>query len=99
MPAYIFLCKFTPEGIRGIQEAAQRRQRGREAIERLGGRVIGNWATQGRYDVVWIADFPDEASASAFALGTGAAGRLSTETMRAFTPEEMDAILRLAVSE
>jgi uncharacterized protein with GYD domain len=59
----------------------------------LGGRAIGTWLTQGRYDVVLVADFPDEASASAFALGTGMAGRLTTETMRAYTPEETDAIL------
>jgi uncharacterized protein with GYD domain len=39
-----------------------------------------------------IADFPDEASASAFALGTGMAGRLTTETMRAYSAEETDAI-------
>jgi uncharacterized protein with GYD domain len=93
VPTYILLCKFTAEGIKGVKEGPQRRQRAREAIEQLGGRVIGNWLTQGRYDVVWIADFPDEAAASAFALGTGMAGRLTTETMRAYTAEETDAII------
>ena len=93
MPTYIYLCKYTAEGIKGVQEAPQRRQRAVERIEQLGGRAIGTWLTQGRYDVVLVVDFPDEASASAFALGTGMAGRLTTETMRAYTPEETDAIL------
>ena len=93
MLTYMFLCKFTAEGIKGVKEGPQRRQRAREFIEQLGGRVIGNWLTQGRYDVVWIAEFPDEESASAFALATGMAGRLSTETLRAYTAEEADAIL------
>jgi uncharacterized protein with GYD domain len=92
MPTYVFLCKFTAEGIKGVKEGPQRRQRARERIAELGGKVIGNWLTQGRYDVIWIAEFPDDASASAFALGTGMAGRLTTETMRAYTAEETDAI-------
>jgi len=92
MPTYIFLCKFTAEGIKGVKEGPQRRQRAREVIEQLGGRAIGNWLTQGRYDVIWIAEFPDEASASAFALSTGMAGRLTTETLRAYTPKETEPI-------
>jgi uncharacterized protein with GYD domain len=93
MQTYMFLCKFTAEGIKGVKEGPQRRERAREVIAQLGGRVIGNWLTQGRYDVVWIAEFPDEASASAFALGTGMAGRLTTETLRAYSPEETEAII------
>jgi uncharacterized protein with GYD domain len=93
VPTYIFLCKYTAEGIKGVKEAPQRRQRALARIEELGGRAIGTWLTLGRYDIVLAADFPDETSASAFALGTGMAGRLTTETMRAYTPEETDAIL------
>src|SRR5438874_11411113 len=92
VPTYLFLCKFTADGIKGIKEAPQRRQRAREIMEQLGGRPIGNWLTQGRYDVVWVADFPDDTSASTFALATGMAGRLTTETLRAYTAEETDAI-------
>jgi uncharacterized protein with GYD domain len=92
VPTYLFLCKFTADGIKGIKEAPQRRQRAREVMEQLGGRPIGNWLTQGRYDVVWVADFPDDTSASTFALATGMAGRLTTETLRAYTAEETDAI-------
>ncbi len=93
MPTYIFLCKFTGEGIKGIKEGPQRRQRAREFVEQFGGRVIGSWLTQGRYDVVWVADFPDESAAAVFALATGMAGTLTTETLRAYTPEETDAII------
>ena len=93
MPNYIFLCKFTTEGARGIRQAAERRQRGRAMAERFGGRIVSTWSTQGRYDVVILAEFPDEVSASAYALGVASAGNLSTETMRAFSEQEMDAII------
>jgi hypothetical protein len=35
MPTYIYLCKYTAEGIKGVQEAPQRRQRAVERIEQL----------------------------------------------------------------
>jgi uncharacterized protein with GYD domain len=35
-------------------------------------------------------DFPDEAAAMAFLLEIGAQGNIRTETLRAFTPEEME---------
>jgi uncharacterized protein with GYD domain len=92
MPTYLFLCKFTAEGIKGVKEGPQCRERARALIEQLGGRALGNWLTQGRYDVVWLAEFPDEVSASSFAVATGMAGRLTTETLRAYTPEETEAI-------
>ena len=93
MQTFIFLCKFTADGIKGIKERPQRRQRSREAIQRLGGRPLGSWLAQGRYDLVLLAEFPDEKAALAFALEIGMAGRLTTETLRAFTPEESDPIV------
>src|SRR5262245_19453125 len=90
MQTFIFLCKFTAEGMKGLREGPQRRQRARDAIERLGGRALGSWLTQGRYDLVRLAEFPDEKAALAFALETGMAGRVTTETLRAFAPDESD---------
>jgi uncharacterized protein with GYD domain len=93
MQTFIFLCKFTAEGMKGMREGPQRRQRARDAIERLGGRSIGSWLTQGRYDLVLLVELPDEKAALSFALETGMAGRLTTETLRAFTPDESDPIV------
>ena len=41
------------------------------------------------YDIVSIAEFPDEVSAMTFLLTLGAQGNIRTETLRAFTAEEM----------
>ena len=41
----------------------------------------------GGYDLMTIADFPDDATAATFALGLGAQGNPRTKTMKAF-PEE-----------
>jgi uncharacterized protein with GYD domain len=45
--------------------------------------------TQGRYDVVAITDAPDELSATALNLSLSALGNVRTESLRAFSAEEM----------
>jgi uncharacterized protein with GYD domain len=47
----------------------------------------------GQYDIVSIVDAPDDATGTALALGLGKAGNLRTQTFRAFSQAEMDAIL------
>jgi uncharacterized protein with GYD domain len=75
-----------------MKEGPQRRERTRRAVEEAGGRVIGTYVTQGRYDIVLITEFPNEEAATATLLAIGSAGTVRTETLRAFTPEEMDRI-------
>jgi uncharacterized protein with GYD domain len=92
MPTYIVLAKYTDQGIRAVREGPQRREAARQRIERLGGRMLSVYNTQGQYDLVLTLEFPDEASATAFLLETGEQGNLRTETLRAFPPEEMEQV-------
>jgi uncharacterized protein with GYD domain len=92
MPTYIVLATYTDQGIRTNREGPQRRQAARERAERLGGRLLSAYVTQGHYDVVVTVEFPDELSAAAFLLETGEQGNVRTETLRAFTPEEMEQV-------
>ncbi|MBI3972234.1 MAG: GYD domain-containing protein [Chloroflexi bacterium] len=89
MPTYVTLGRFTEQGIRNVKQSPDRVNRARAAIEQLGGRMTLFVYTQGQYDFVSVADFPDEASAMSFLLSIGAQGNVRTETLRAFTPEEM----------
>ena len=50
--------------------------------------------TLGHHDIVVILEAPDDETATAFALTTGAAGNVRTQTLRAFSKQEMDGILR-----
>jgi uncharacterized protein with GYD domain len=92
MPTYIVLATYTDQGIRTVREGPQRREAARQRIERLGGRMLSVYTTQGQYDLVLTLEFPEEAAATAFLLETGEQGNLRTETLRAFTPEEMDQV-------
>ena len=49
--------------------------------------------TLGQYDTVIIVDAPDELALTALGLAFGKAGNHRTQTLRAFSHAEMDAIL------
>ena len=49
---------------------------GRQACEAVGGKLIGGWLCFGDYDLVIIADVPDNESMSAIALAIAAGGAI-----------------------
>jgi uncharacterized protein with GYD domain len=93
VPMYVSLVRWTDQGIRTAKEAASRLDQQQSAIDQAGGRVVGLWWTQGAYDAVAVLEWPDDETASVAAIGMGMAGNVRTETMRAFTTEEMRRIL------
>ncbi len=93
MPTYVGLYTWTDQGIRNVKDTVKRVEEARAAFEKSGARVIAIYWTQGRYDLVSIAEFPDEETASAGALALGMAGNVHTETLRAFSAEEIQRVL------
>jgi uncharacterized protein with GYD domain len=93
MVTYIMLGQFTDQGIRSIKETTRRADAVKEMAKKAGATVKDVYWTQGPYDVAAIVEAPDEASATAFFLGIGALGNVRTQTLRAFTADEMSGIL------
>ena len=58
--------------------------------EKLGATIKMLW-TQGQYDLVSILEAPDEATARAVTLAIASQGNVRTQTLRAFTLDEMTA--------
>jgi len=94
MPIYVGLIRWTDQGIKSAKDAATRWEQGRAAIEKAGGRVIGLWWTQGSYDAVSVTEWPDDETASVFSLSYAMSGNVRTETLRAYTTDEMQRILQ-----
>ena len=94
MPTYVGLYTWTDQGIRNVKDTVKRVEEARAAFEKGGARVIAIYWTQGRYDLVSIAEFPYEETASAGALALGMGGNVHTETLRAFSAEEMQRVLQ-----
>jgi uncharacterized protein with GYD domain len=93
MPTYIVLGNFTDQGIRNIKDTAKRAQAVRDTAKKLKITVKETYWTLGQFDVALIIDAPDEASVTALGLSVGALGNVRTQTLRAFSAEEMTQLL------
>ena len=89
MVAYVVLANFTDQGIRNAKESPKRADAFKAMAKTFGVTVKELLWTQGRYDVVTIVDAPDEASFMSLTLSLGALGNVRTESLRAFSADEM----------
>lgn len=93
MARYITLYQFTDQGIKNFAGTVDRSKDATAAVEKMGGKLLSiNW-TIGPYDLVSIAQFPDDETATAFNLKLASAGNVRTTTMRAFEADEMTRII------
>lgn len=93
MATYIALSNFTDQGIRDVKNSTKRADAVKEAAKKFGVSMTHIYWTLGSYDLVSIIEAPDETSATAFALAIGSAGNVRTQTLRAFSRDEMNGIL------
>nr|WP_240759160.1 GYD domain-containing protein [Phytoactinopolyspora endophytica] len=93
MPTYISLINWTDQGVRNTKETVERAKAATELAERMGGTLRDVYWTVGEYDIVSIAEFPDDETGTAFLLALGSQGNIRTSTLRAFNSEQMTGIL------
>ena len=94
MPHYISLMRWTSQGMAGLPGWRERVEEGERVIQAAGGRLVGVYVTLGRYDVVEIFEAPDDELAAEILLKLQRLGAEHTETLRAFTREEAESIIR-----
>jgi uncharacterized protein with GYD domain len=94
MPHYISLMRWTSQGMAGLPAWRERVEEGERIIQAAGGSLIGVYVTLGRYDVVEIFEARDDNSAAEILLRLQRIGAEHTETLRAFTREEAEEIIR-----
>jgi len=93
MATYIVLSSFTDQGIRSIKDTTKRADAVRETARKMGVETKSLYWTVGKYDVVATFEAPDDATMTALALAISSAGNVRTQTMRAFTKDEVTGIL------
>ena len=93
MPQYILLGNWTDQGVKQVKDTVHRGEQFKQLVQQMGGTVHGVFWTQGRYDVAARVELPDDESMTVVALRLGAQGNIRTETLRAFTADEMAAIV------
>ncbi|HEX7311635.1 MAG TPA: GYD domain-containing protein [Gaiellaceae bacterium] len=86
--------RWTSQGIAGLPAWRERVEEGERIIEDAGGTLVGVYVTLGRYDVVEIFEAPDDEIAVEILLKLQRFGAEHTETLRAFTRDEAEEIIR-----
>ena len=94
MATYIMLGNFTDQGIRNVKDTTKRADAVKEAAKKYGTTMKEIFWTMGPYDMVVTLEAPDDASVSAFALAVGSAGNIRGQTLRAYSKDEMNAVLK-----
>lgn len=93
MPVYVTLIKWTDQGRKAAADLPARVAQVEQRIQQEGGKVLGNYLTMGRFDQVAVVEAPNDETAAKLAVMVAGRGNASTETMRAFTMEEMKKLL------
>ncbi len=93
MTTYVSLINWTEQGIKNFRDTAKRAEEFSRLVESSGGRVRELLWTVGEYDLVCVADFPDDEAGVAALLSVGSAGSIRSNTLRAFGADEMAGII------
>jgi len=95
MATYVMLCSWTEKGIKNVKDVPARVKEYKQALQAIGAKVKDFYAVMGmaRHDTLVIFEAPDDETAAKAALSTGALGFVRTQTVRAFTEEEIKKIL------
>ena len=89
MATYVILATFTDQGLKTAKDFPKRAEAFRQMAKTFGVTVKDIFWTQGRYDIVAVTEAPDELTATALNLSLGALGNIRTESLRAFSAEDM----------
>jgi uncharacterized protein with GYD domain len=97
MATYILLASFTEQGIRNVKDTIKRADAFKSLAKDSGATIKEIYWTLGQYDIVAIAEAPDEIVMTALGLALGKSGNVRTQTLRAFTQSDMTNILAKVV--
>jgi uncharacterized protein with GYD domain len=78
MPMFLIQASYSSQSTAAMIKNPQDRAAAvRPMIERMGGKLHGLWLAFGEYDIVAIAETPDNVSAAALSMAIGASGAMA----------------------
>jgi len=100
MPKFMVQANYVGEGVKGLlkEGGTKRRETVEQVIKGMGGKLESFYYAFGDYDVIGIADMPDNVSGVAFSLMINASGLIQAKTTVLLTPEEIDQAAKKTVN-
>jgi uncharacterized protein with GYD domain len=93
MATFIILANYTEQGLREVKDTLKRKQALIEMAAKFGVTVKDIYWTLGQFDMLATVEGPDDVSVTSLTLALSVAGKIHTQTIRAFQEEEMQIIL------
>src|SRR5262245_38973752 len=97
MATFIVLATFSDQGIKNVKQTTEHAAAFKRRATKAGATVKESFGTLGSRDVVAICEAPDEETATALSLGVASRGNVRSETLRAFSFDEMKKIVHKMV--
>lgn len=94
MPTYISFIQYTQQGLQKIKDSPSRLDAAKKAYEQAGGKLKDFYLVMGEYDIVVVADLPNDDAVAKLALMLGGQGNIRTRTSRAFSEGEFRKIVQ-----
>jgi uncharacterized protein with GYD domain len=86
---FLLLSSLSPQGLQTLATTPERLLEVNREIERLGGRVVRQWALLGAYDFLSVVEAPDATVISRITVELASRGSASFETLTALTVQEL----------
>lgn len=94
MSIYIMLTNLTDEGRKTVKEKPARIKEVNKEVEKMGVKVLSQYALLGAYDFVNILEAPDNKTIARVAVALSARGTLQTTTLAALSVDEFIDMLK-----
>ncbi len=88
MPIYVMLTTLTSEGRKTLKDKPERIKEVNREVEKMGVRILQQYAVLGPYDFVNILDAPNNEAISKVAVELGSRGTVQTTTLPAIPVED-----------
>ncbi|HVE91090.1 MAG TPA: GYD domain-containing protein [Actinomycetota bacterium] len=94
METYILLSTLNPGGLETLKERPERLREVNQEIERMGARLVAQYAVLGPYEFVTILEAPDTATIARISVNLGSRGTVRIQTLSAMSIDDFVTGLR-----
>ena len=90
---YVVLGNFSDQGIKAVKDTGKRAKAFRDLAKSMGGNIKDVYWTLGQFDIVATMEAPNDETAAAIMMKAGSLGNIKSQTLRAFTENDIGSIL------
>jgi uncharacterized protein with GYD domain len=99
MSTFVILMNFTTKGAETLAVSARRYEQFEKGVQDLGGKVLSAYGLLGEYDVMIVAEFPNERAAMKTLIRAASRGTATSKTMAAIPLKDFYGLVRETIGD